>query len=475
MQFISLHFFCFLFTVWLISQCLKREQRWPLFLISSLFFIGIMNPGALLVLLASSLLTFYAAQGIGRFPRFRFGTYWLSVSIQVCSLFLLKYIESGTGGLHFLFREAGFRVDILLFAVGFSFYTLQHIGYLTDVYQKRCVAQTSPLRFLLFSSFFAKFNSGPLEQPGALIPQFEAPHASREDLLEGLNRIALGVFKKMVLADRLAPVVSLVFNGASAGSLTTAAGVCLFTVQLYFDFSAYSDIAVGSAKLLGIKLSENFDRPFTARSVSEFWRRWHVSLIRWFTARIYFPVVFRFRKQKRLAVLAGIWVTFLLSGLWHGIGKTFVVWSVLHAIYLSYESLTRKTRAAWSSKLPAFLYNPFSMVITFLLVCFSNLFFRTSDIQEALHLICQLGSAPFGRKGFLDGFLAALAGGGNQEALFNLYITLGLAFLFLINEKRMLLRIHTGKHVYMQFFVLLLLTFVFGIFKHADYFIYLQF
>ncbi len=476
MQFISLSFLCFLLTTWVLWRFMPKERRWQLLLTASLFFIGFSNPGALLVLISSSLLTFYAGLSIQRFPNRRRSLYLFSLVLQVSCLFLLKYIESGNGGLYFLFREAGFREDVLLFAVGFSFYTLQHIAYLTDIYQKRSSPQTSALRFLLFSSFFAKFNAGPLEQTNRLIPQFNIPDQQPAGLLEGINRIALGVFKKMVLADRLAPIVAGIFNGsAAAGSAATLTGVCLFTVQLYFDFSAYSDIAIGSAKLFGIELTENFDRPFTAASVSEFWRKWHISLIRWFTTSIYFPVAFRFRKQKYLAVFLGIGITFLVSGLWHGIGKTFFIWSLLHAIYLSYESLTKQTRIAWKNRFSPIWYNGMSILLTFLLVCFSNLFFRSANLSEALRLLRQLASSPFGGKGPTEGFLAVLAGGGYQEALFNFFLTISLMFVFLFLEKRISTWIRSGSYAFLQLFFLLLLIFLAGVFKHADYFIYLQF
>jgi len=476
MHFLSVPFLCFLPVAGLLSCFLPFKQRWKLLLIVSLLFIGLWNPGAMLVLLLSSLFTFYTGLLIEQNRKFRAGVYLLSVTIQVLSLFLLKYVESGSTGLHFLFHEAGFRLDLILYAAGFSFYTLQHIGYITEIYYLRSEPEKNPLDFLLFSSFFAKFSSGPLEQAPQLIAQFRKPSTDLTLIYEGIQRVVLGIFKKMVLADRLSPAVAHVFEaGQGQGSAITVAGACLFTVQLYFDFSAYSDMAIGSAKIFGIRLTENFDRPFLSTSVSEFWRRWHISLISWFSNYIYYPLVFRLRRYKGASVLAGILVTFLLSGLWHGLGFTFFIWSLLHICFLCFESLTKNIRLNASRRFPTFIYKPFSTLITFLLICFSNLFFRAPDITVAKQLFLQLQGPLFLSKGFMEGFLSILAGGGYQEVLFNFYLTLMFTGGFLIFEKHLSKPLLPGRGLFLRTFFLVTLIFVCGIFKQAEYFIYQQF
>jgi hypothetical protein len=309
-----------------------------------------------------------------------------------------------------------------------------------------------------------------------LIGQFREPQVQLDSVVLGIQRIVLGLFKKMVLADRLAPVVAEVFSGqASSGSLTVATGICLFTLQLYFDFSAYSDIAIGTARLFGIELSENFNRPLLAQSISEFWRKWHMTLNRLFSTYVYFPVVYVLRHNGKLAVLAGITATFLLSGIWHGLGLTFLIWSLLHALYLSFEYLTQKTRMKWMHRVPASLYRRLSISVTFLLVCFSNLFFRSGNLEQARHLLTQLVSSPFAGKGVMVGYVSALAGGGYEEALFNFSITMFFVFAFLFFEKSMHLRILEARSVFIQLFILLTVIMTFGVFKSAGYFIYVQF
>jgi len=476
MQFVSLSFLVFLPVVWLVVRLAGPAHKRALLLLSSLLFVGWISLGALAVLLFFSLLTFYGGLALSSASSFRKQLFIGLVLLQAASLLLLKYVESGNAGLHLLFHEAGYRADLILFAAGFSFYALQHIAYLSAVYHRRTVAEQSPFNFLLFSAFFPKFQSGPLEEAPQLIAQFQTGNARPDQLQAGVHRIILGIFKKMVLADRLAPIVGRVFSsGQVSGSGATAAGVCLFTVQLYFDFSAYSDIAIGTGKLFGIELTENFNFPFRATSVSDFWRRWHISLINWFGKQVFNPVAYRLRRFGVMAILGGVWATFLLSGLWHGIGMTFLIWSLLHALYLSFETLTKYKRLGWSQRFPVWLYTFWSTTITFLLVCFSNLFFRSADLSEALQLLRQLMTTPFGGKGLIAGFLSVLAGGGYQEALFNLGVTGILVLLFLILEKSLLQRILSGKGVWLQSFALLLLVFVFGIFAHSDYFIYLQF
>jgi alginate O-acetyltransferase complex protein AlgI len=476
MQFISPVYLAFLTLLFLLFRLCPALKRKFVLLVGSMIFIAWYQPYAFLLVCSFSLLTYWSAHFISKRNTPAKVVCYLVVGLQIFSLVLLKYIESDTGGLRFLFKEAGFRTDSFLFAVGFSFYTLQHIGYLIDIYKGRAQAERSFIDFLLYSAFFAKFNSGPLEKANALLSQMEKPEADEADLATGIQRILLGFFKKMLLADRLAPIVGQVFGDQDQlGSVVTAAGICLFTIQLYFDFSAYSDIALGSARIFGIRLMENFNFPFSATSVSEFWRRWHISLINWFTGYIYYPLVFRFRKYGKAAVIAGIACTFLLSGIWHGIGKTFLVWSLLHATYLSYEALTKNTRVGWSARRNPFLYRYASMILTFALVCFSNLFFRADNLGQASVLLHELAKTPFAHEGFWEGFIAVLAGGGYQEALFNFWITLVLVASFLVFEKGIVRRFATGLINYRQLIFLLILIFVFGIFKKADYFIYLQF
>jgi alginate O-acetyltransferase complex protein AlgI len=444
-------------------------------LLFSMLFIGAERPYALLVVLGCSLLTFYAGKFIGKGQQG--GTlFFFAVISQFAALLLLKYVESADAGLRFQFKETGFRTDSILYTIGFSFYTLQHLGYLIDIRYGRIEPETNLWHFFLYSAFFAKFNAGPLERAQTLLPQFRAPEPDKDDLSQGIQRIILGLFKKLVLANRLAPIAERIFSDTSSiGSFASAAGVIVFTIQLYFDFSGYCDLAIGAARLFGIRLTENFNFPLSSTSISVFWRRWHISLISWFTDYIYYPVVFRLRRLGHWAAIAGIICTFLLSGIWHGIGKTFLIWSLLHILYLSYESISKNVRVSWSRRFKGGWYTGASVLITFLLVCFSNLFFRATDSGQAKQLMQGLGNAPLGSEGWAKGFLAPLAGGGYQEALFNLFTAITLSLFFLLSEKHVYNRIETGKRSLLQVVVLLIFIFILGVFNKVDSFIYLQF
>ncbi len=476
MQFISSAFFCALPVVFLLYLLTKPKYRWMVLLAFSLLFIGWNRPYSLLVLLLFSTITFYCGLLIQQFKNRATLIYVCAIALQAGCLILLKSVESGQSGLRLVVKDEGYKTDMLVVVAGFSVYTLQHMAYLTAIYRGRIQAGTQLFRFLLFSSFFAKFNSGPFEEPETLIPQFRLPVIRREMILQGVHRIVLGLFKKMVLADRLAPIVSAVFSGESdTGSCTAISAVCLFTLQLYFDFSAYSDIALGTAKLFGIELSENFNRPLLATSVSDFWRKWHMTLNRLFSTYVYYPVVYLLRRNGKAAVLAGIFSTFLISGVWHGIGKTFLVWSLLHGCYLSAEYLTQKTRQKWIRIVPAKLYRVLCISTTFILVCFSNLFFRSEDMDHARHLLSQFASSPFSGKGVMLGYVSVLAGGGYEEALFNFAVTVALVLLFLSFEKGIHRRIQQSDNGFVQLFILLIAVVTFGVFENAGYFIYLQF
>jgi D-alanyl-lipoteichoic acid acyltransferase DltB (MBOAT superfamily) len=232
--------------------------------------------------------------------------------------------------------------------------------------------------------------SGPVLRPSEFFPQINTRVINAEDIISGFNRFLFGLFKKMVIADRLAPAVHSIFDkGDHYSSLTTIVGAWLFTIQLYFDFSAYTDMALGAGKMLGFELPENFKMPLRSSSVSEFWRRWHMSLISWFSNYIYYPLVYRLRDKKKAAVLVGIVVTFLVSGIWHGIGLTFLAWAVCHIIYLSYETLSKGMRQRWSER-GGRLYKWMSVLLVFNLVSLSNLFFRASSWASAKTMLHDL-------------------------------------------------------------------------------------
>jgi alginate O-acetyltransferase complex protein AlgI len=258
--------------------------------------------------------------------------------------------------------------------------------------------------------FFPQLVAGPIERPQNLLPQFHVRHAFEYgQVTAGLRRMAWGLFKKVVVADRVAAYVDIVY-GAPSGyhGLGLAVATVMFAFQIYFDFSAYSDIALGSAQVLGFRLMENFDRPYLAGSVSEFWRRWHISLSTWFKDYLYFPL--GGSRQGRLKHCRNLLIVFLISGLWHGANWTFVIWGALHGLYLVVPLLLASRRpqrshdptaTRWPSSLAA-------TAATFGLVTFAWIFFRARTVNEAVYVVTNLWS---GLGADLVGLLQGRGGG----------------------------------------------------------------
>ena len=245
----------------------------------------------------------------------------------------------------------------------------------------------------------------------------------------------------------------------------------MVTIQHYFDFSGFSDIAIGSAKLFGIQLSENFNFPLSSKTISEFWRKWHISLSSWLTNYIFYPISYRYRKLKYWGIITALTLTFLLSGIWHGIGLTFLIYALSHALYLIIETFIKKPKALILNKLA-----PLSSVfLTFNLVSLSFIFFRSTSIEQSFYKLKSIFSFAFFPKQTLTDFTQYIAIGGEQENIFNLYVTIILTALFLVFEKRIFNRFNINQLNVIGLIILLLIISFFGIFDGSKNFIYSQF
>ena len=277
-----------------------------------------------------------------------------------------------------------------LVPVGISFYTFQMLGYLIDVYRGKVEPEGHLGRLSLFFAFFPKLASGPIERSGGLLPQLRVRRdLSASSVTSGLQLMLWGMFKKVVVADRLAVYVDAVYNHpADHQGLPVILATYFYAVQLYCDFSGYTDIALGAARVMGYDLTENFRRPYCASSVAEFWRRWHISLSGWFRDYLYIPLggnrVPRWRWYTNLAIV------FVLSGLWHGANWTFVLWGGLHGLYYLGEAWTQKARDQVVQMLhldkPA-VRTAIGTLVTLTLVCLAWLFFRANSISDAFLLL----------------------------------------------------------------------------------------
>jgi D-alanyl-lipoteichoic acid acyltransferase DltB (MBOAT superfamily) len=350
--------------------------RWALLLFASYGFYLSSGTGFGGALTASTILAYVCGLRMATAPTEQGKRGWLTAGLagNLCLLLAFKYYG--------LF--AGWIVPI-----GISFFTLQAIGYLLDVLRGERAPEEHLGRFAAYMAFFPHVTAGPIARSTHLLPQFQDDHAaSYDDLSRGLRQIMWGLFQKVVVADNLAIFVESVY-----GDIRIYAGAPLiiatlfFSLQLYCDFAGYSNIALGSARLMGFRLAPNFDRPYLAQNLADFWRRWHISLSRWLADNIHKPMALTLRARPRMGLALAILCTFFLCGLWHGATWNFVVWGLLHGAALSTLALTGRARRRLEKILPEALYAGASMLVTFLFVSLSWVFFRTGSIGDALHVL----------------------------------------------------------------------------------------
>ena len=280
----------------------------------------------------------------------------------------------------------------ILSALGVSYYTFQALSYMIDIHMKDFEPETHFGYYALYISFFPKLLQGPIERAEHLLPQLRSEHEFRfEDLRSGIFLIVWGIFKKMVVADRIGLFVDAVYgnlNDFRGAPLVLA--TYLYAAQLYFDFSGYTDIALGTARTFGINLTQNFNSPYTAKSIADFWRRWHISFSRWILDYIFMPLNVGLRNLKRYGTAIALIVTFLVSGIWHGASINFILWGCLHGIFLAisvfYQPLRMKhINKIWGSR--SNVKSAWQMFVTFHMVCFTWIFFRASSLSDALYIV----------------------------------------------------------------------------------------
>ena len=356
MAFTSLPYAVFLAAAVAVYYRLPARWRWAGLLVGSYAFYFSWGMGW--VLFAVTGVSYLAGLGLGR-ARGAARKPLLAAGVLGClaPLLFYKYWNFAAENIAALLRLGGWAGEAPVFSlalpVGISFFTFQAVGYLVDVYRGKLAAVRHPGHFALFLGFFPPLVSGPIQRADALLPQLTAPHPLRlENWTAGLQRICIGLFQKLAVADTLGVWVDNVYDNLSnQGGWTLLLATLLFTIQIYGDFAGYSNIAIGSARLFGIELSENFQSPYTARSVKEFWRRWHISLSRWFSEYVYIPL--GGSRCSRPRHLANLLLTFLCSGLWHGASWTFVLWGLYHGLWLCLETVTLPKAEALQTKLAA--------------------------------------------------------------------------------------------------------------------------
>jgi alginate O-acetyltransferase complex protein AlgI len=277
----------------------------------------------------------------------------------------------------------------VLTPLGISYITFQAIGYLIEIKRGNEIAEKNIGHFSTFLLFFPKIIAGPVERAHRFLPQLKQDISFKYDnISNGAKLIIWGLFKKLVIADRLSIYVDAVLGNASHHScISLITGVIFYVFQMYADFSGYTDMALGFAKVLGFDLTQNFNRPFFAKSVTEFWRKWHISLSTWFADYFYNPIAIAKRDWGNWSVVYAFFITFIVLGFWHGANWTFIVFGALQALILTIEFFTRKTRKNLRKKIPLFLNNTLGILFTVAYFAFSLIFFRAINIQEAFIII----------------------------------------------------------------------------------------
>lgn len=408
MLFNSIDFLLFFPIVLLIYFVIPYKYRYIWLLISSYYFYMCWNPVYIVLLIISTVITFICGWLLGNIKykkdmeiakkelemklllAFSFA---LNIGILVYFKYTDFIIDSLNPLLGVLHLKSFPAFDILL-PVGISFYTFQALGYTIDVYRGKIKAEKNILKYALFVSFFPQLVAGPIERSESLLNQIrqEAAHKlwNYRRITSGLIMMLWGFFMKVVIADRAAAMVDHVFASYEQYQMVgLMAGALAFAVQIYCDFGGYSTIAIGAAKVLGFELMENFNTPYFSKSITEFWRRWHISLSTWFRDYLYIPLGgSRCGKWKRYR---NIMITFGVSGLWHGADWTYVVWGCIHGTYQIVEKeitpIVDKINIKCHTRTNSFGYRLFRVFITFILVDFAWIFFRADSIYQAVHYI----------------------------------------------------------------------------------------
>ena len=406
MNFNSLAFLLFLPTVVGITWLLPHRFRKYWLLAASWFFYAYWNPLLLLLLLASTVIDYGCGRGMARFsdrPGIKKALLLCSVLMNLGLLFFFKYWDFFANECNALLALLRLPPHVpmlhLLLPVGISFYTFQTMSYSIDVYRGDAPAERDFVVFALFVSFFPQLVAGPIESPAHLLPQLKAKHRPNwADTAAGVRLLLCGFFRKCVVADCCGIYVNAVFAHAeTADSFAILAGGALFCIQMYCDFAGYSEIAMGAARLLGIRLVRNFDRPYLSQSYAEFFRRWHISLNRWFTSYVYIPLggSRRGRARKILNTL----IVFALCGLWHGARWTYVLWGLYAAFWVCLESLFLKRTEAALTRRNIDLTHPgivlFRRVYMFLIFLPAAILFRAPSVAQAGTMLSRLFTAGF--------------------------------------------------------------------------------
>jgi D-alanyl-lipoteichoic acid acyltransferase DltB (MBOAT superfamily) len=406
----SLDFVVFFVVVVALYWRLRRRAQNALLLVSSYFFYGYVHPWFLILIASSTVIDYFSARGMERWPARRRVFMAISIVSNFGMLGFFKYFNFFVDNLHAVLEAAGLHVGLpvlrIVLPVGISFYTFQAMSYTIDVFRGELRARRSLLDVAVFISFFPHLVAGPIQRASFLLPQVEGERRfSVPKATSGFYLMVWGFFKKLVIADNVGVIANKVFALSDPTFEILWAGVFAFAIQIYADFSAYTDIARGSSRWLGFELTENFDHPYMARSPADFWRRWNISLSSWFRDYVYIPL--GGSRSSEWIWARNVLITFLLSGLWHGASWNYVLWGLYHGVLLV---ITRAHRILRPAARPAYAWLQVPQIIgMFLLTLVGWLLFRETQLSAIVRdlRLAPWNSSPFERQAGFYLFLLA--------------------------------------------------------------------
>lgn len=478
MLFNSIDFLIFFIVVTTLYFSLPHIYRWLLLLVASCFFYMFFKPEYILILGFTIVIDYIAGIKIEEAKDNRTKKLYLILSLiaNIGVLAVFKYYNFINDNITGIASLMGYKNPIpylsMVLPIGLSFHTFQAMSYTIEVYRGNQKAERHFGIYSLYVMYYPQLVAGPIERPQNVLHQLKEHHEfNYERFLSGLSLMAWGLFKKVAVADRLSIITDSLYAGTYGfNTWWSFIGTLFFSLQIYCDFSGYSSIALGAARVMGVNLMTNFNYPYFSRSVGEFWKRWHISLSTWFRDYLYIPL-----GGNRVALprqTFNTFMVFMISGIWHGAGWTFVIWGFLHGLAVSFELMTKKWRKALFEGWPNWLHNLVSVAGVFLFVQFVWIFFRAESFSKAWCVISGFGNyVPFGS--FFPQLTAALK--YSMIVGFFMIINLMVFEYFMKNEK---FRNHFEQRNLLKwgFYIYLLLLFIFfGSFKNAQSFIYFQF
>lgn len=401
MLFNSFEFLIFFPVVTILFFLLPHKYRWFHLLVASCIFYMFFVPIYIVILFGTIVIDYFAGILIENAPEHRKKLFLImSLVANIGVLAVFKYYNFFIGNIEEALHWAGFNASLpvlrILLPIGLSFHTFQAMSYTIEVYHENQKAERHFGIYALYVMFYPQLVAGPIERPQNVLHQFhEVKTLQYENVARGLRLMLWGMVKKIVIADRLNLVTNMIFDKPEEQTgMTVLIGMVFFAFQIFCDFSGYTDIAIGAARVMGFELMMNFNFPYRARSISEFFKRWHISLSTWFNDYVYVPLTYNFRKMRIKGIALALIITFLISGLWHGASWRYIIWGGMFGVALAYEVLTLNWRKKIFAKMPQWVGDRLGQALTFSYVCIICIFFRANTVADAFLFIKKLGNIP---------------------------------------------------------------------------------